>query len=128
MPELVWNRFFAACGAFFFATERPKSMMNRLTCRLVARADRSATLEGDARRFARAPRTALPVPARRPSRARDRASSGATMTLGKMTVAQLREALAGKGLDTSGLKAALVARLEEANAGSGNPTGASACA
>ena len=49
------------------------------------------------------------------------------MTLGKMTVAQLREALAGKGLDTSGLKAALVARLEEANAGSGNPTGASAC-
>ena len=50
------------------------------------------------------------------------------MTLGKITVAQLREALAGKGLDTSGLKAALVARLEEANAGSGNPTGASACA
>ncbi len=48
------------------------------------------------------------------------------MTLGKMTVAQLREALAGKGLDTSGLKAALVARLEEANAGSANPTGASA--
>ena len=51
------------------------------------------------------------------------------MTLGKMTVAQLREALAGKGLDTSGLKAALVARLEEANAGSGDPgdsTGASA--
>ena len=50
------------------------------------------------------------------------------MTPGKMTVAQLREALAAKGMDTSGLKAALVARLEEANAGSGNPTGASACA
>ena len=32
------------------------------------------------------------------------------MTPGKMTVAQLREALAAKGMDTSGLKAALVAR------------------
>ena len=48
------------------------------------------------------------------------------MTLGKMTVVQLREALAEKGLDTSGLKAALVARLEEAHAGSEDPTGASA--
>ena len=45
------------------------------TCRLVARG-RSATLEGDARRFARAPRTALPVPTRRPSRARDRVLRG----------------------------------------------------
>jgi hypothetical protein len=37
------------------------------------------------------------------------------MTVSKMTVAQLREALAAKGLDATGLKAALVARLEEAN-------------
>jgi hypothetical protein len=48
------------------------------------------------------------------------------MTPGKMTVAQLREALAAKGMDTSGLKAALVARMEEANAGGDDPTGASA--
>ena len=54
MPELVWNRFFAACGAFFFATERPKSMMNRLTCRLVARAD-PRPLSKETRVVSRAP-------------------------------------------------------------------------
>ena len=38
----------------------------------------------------------------------------------KMTVAQLKEELKARGLDTSGLKAALVARLEEATASEGN--------
>ncbi|OUS43695.1 hypothetical protein BE221DRAFT_83045, partial [Ostreococcus tauri] len=47
----------------------------------------------------------------------DRDACLGTMTaLTKMTVAQLKEALKARGLDVSGLKAALVARLEEAMA------------
>ena len=41
------------------------------------------------------------------------------MTASKMTVAQLRAALVEKGLDGTGLKPALVARLESATSGSG---------
>ena len=41
------------------------------------------------------------------------------MTVAKMTVAQLREKLKSRGLDTSGLKAALVSRLEASLADDG---------
>ncbi len=41
------------------------------------------------------------------------------MTASKMTVAQLRAALVETGLDGTGLKPALVARLESATSGSG---------
>ena len=41
------------------------------------------------------------------------------MTVAKMTVAQLREELKSRGLDTSGLKAALVSRLEASLADDG---------
>ena len=51
---------------------------------------------------------------RRPSAAMDAAS------VAKMTVPQLREALEARGLDTKGLKAALVARLVEALDGPGD--------
>ena len=41
------------------------------------------------------------------------------MTVAKMTVAQLRKELESRGLDTSGLKAALVSRLEASLADDG---------
>lgn len=51
-----------------------------------------------------------------------------TMTVGKMTVAQLKAALTEKGLDATGLKAVLVERLEQANAEGGGEKGAKGAA
>ena len=43
------------------------------------------------------------------------------MTRVQLTVPLLREALEARGLDSSGLKAALVARLQHSLAGAGGP-------